>query len=108
MRVQLFDTNGNVLTGASVEGGATRFDVSAGQTVQVEFTYKNNGANSQSPGAPSTSSDAQPRSAAMPSPATIGGGRAVPDSATLRLPQELQHAQRGNRHGVSAQRARTQ
>jgi hypothetical protein len=49
MRVQLFDTNGNVLTGTAIEGTATRFNVTAGQTIQVEFTFENSGANSQQP-----------------------------------------------------------
>ena len=49
MRVQLFDTNGAALTGPSIEGGATRFEVTAGQRVQVEFTYENSGATNQTP-----------------------------------------------------------
>jgi len=54
MRVELFDTNGNPLSGTLIEGNATtpwatRYDVSAGQTIQIEFTYENNGASTQTP-----------------------------------------------------------
>jgi hypothetical protein len=49
MRVQLYDTSDRPLTGASIEGGAARFNVSSGQTLKVEFTYENNGATSQQP-----------------------------------------------------------
>lgn len=49
MRVQLYDAAGNALTGATIEGTATRFNVTSGQTIQVEFTYENSGRSVQTP-----------------------------------------------------------
>ncbi|MGE3511090.1 MAG: matrixin family metalloprotease [Vicinamibacterales bacterium] len=49
MRVQLYDAAGVALGGASIENGATRFDVTSGQTIQVEFTYENSGRSTQTP-----------------------------------------------------------
>jgi matrixin len=48
-RVELFDGSGKPLTGTTIEDGATRYDVTSGQTIQVEFTYENSGASLQTP-----------------------------------------------------------
>lgn len=48
-RVEVFDLSGNPLTGTTIEGGATRYNVTSGQTIQVEFTYENSGASAQTP-----------------------------------------------------------
>jgi hypothetical protein len=45
-KTQLFDSAGNVLPNF-LDGGEDRYRVAAGQTVQAEFTYENNGANRQ-------------------------------------------------------------
>lgn len=49
MRVELRDSGGNLLNGVSIEDGATRYNVTPGQTIQVEFTFENNGATDQTP-----------------------------------------------------------
>jgi hypothetical protein len=48
-RVQLYDMSGNELAWTTLDANSPRYDVRAGQRIQVEFTYENNGATTQSP-----------------------------------------------------------
>lgn len=48
-RTALYDSTGTTVLPSVVDAGEARFDVSAGQTIQIELTAENNGRSSHSP-----------------------------------------------------------